>query len=269
MSEMDISPFLEAKSDQVTADDLIGGPRTFRVSRVEVPGGEQPVLVHLEGMDGKPFKPCKGMRRLLAAMWGLNASTWAGRSITLFRDPDVRFGADQTGGVRVAAVSHIDEPTTVPVRVSRGKAKQYKIEPLKAERRSQTSDFSGQLAELKSLAKPGNMDALGAAWKEIGADARKALAAELPALKAACEEPAEDVAFDNEKPEAATTAQAKADGIIAEIEEAGAILDITTILSREQTRIESFPDELGVKIEVAADKRKRAIDAARETAVAK
>lgn len=133
---LDISPFLEAKSDQITADDLIAGPRSFVVARVEAPGGDQPLALHMEGYEGKPFKPCKGMRRLLAQLWGEDAAKWVGRSVTLFRDPDVHFGAEQTGGVRVAAVSHMDLPATVPVRVSRRKIKPYTVQPLKAEEKS-------------------------------------------------------------------------------------------------------------------------------------
>lgn len=58
-------------------------------------------------------------------------------------------------------------------------------------------------------------------------------------------------------------AQAKAGAIIAEIEECGAKLDVDALLGKHATDIQAMPAELGVKIEVAADKRKRAIEATR------
>jgi recombination protein RecT len=58
-------------------------------------------------------------------------------------------------------------------------------------------------------------------------------------------------------------AQAKCDEIIAEIEAAVAIIDINSIVSRHKTDIIVMPPALGASIEIAADKRKRAIEDAR------
>lgn len=63
-------------------------------------------------------------------------------------------------------------------------------------------------------------------------------------------------------------AQEKAEEIIAEIEGCISTLDIKSVVARNQSHIDSFPDELGVKIEVAADKRRREIEAGREGAPA-
>jgi hypothetical protein len=63
--------------------------------------------------------------------------------------------------------------------------------------------------------------------------------------------------------------QAKAGEIIAEIEAAGAIIDVNSIVARHGEDIEALPDDLQVKIEIAADQRKNAIKAERETAGAK
>ena len=53
----DITPFIQAKSDQLNADDLIGGPITARITNVRVTGGDQqPVTVELDG-GHKPWKP--------------------------------------------------------------------------------------------------------------------------------------------------------------------------------------------------------------------
>jgi recombination protein RecT len=61
-------------------------------------------------------------------------------------------------------------------------------------------------------------------------------------------------------------AEAKAAEIIAAIEAAGAVMDVTSIVARNNLDIAAMPDELAVKIEIAADKRKRAIEAERAKA---
>jgi recombination protein RecT len=59
-------------------------------------------------------------------------------------------------------------------------------------------------------------------------------------------------------------AQARCDAIIAEIEAAGAIVDINSIVSRHKDDIEAMPDDLQIKVAVAADKRKNPIRKERE-----
>jgi hypothetical protein len=61
-------------------------------------------------------------------------------------------------------------------------------------------------------------------------------------------------------------AEAKAAEIIAAIEAAAAVMDVTSIVARNNLDIAAMPDELAVKIEIAADKRKRAIEAERAAA---
>jgi hypothetical protein len=63
-------------------------------------------------------------------------------------------------------------------------------------------------------------------------------------------------------------AEAKCNEILAEIADAAAIIDINSIVSRHKEDIEAMPDELQIKIEVAADKRKHAIEAERAAASA-
>lgn len=59
-------------------------------------------------------------------------------------------------------------------------------------------------------------------------------------------------------------AVAKADAIIAEINATNAVIDVNSIYSRHRTDIEAMPGEIGAKIDIAADKRKQAIEAERE-----
>lgn len=129
MSEaLDVSDTIVAKSDQLNADDLIGGPVTVQITNVSKVAGDQPVSVHITG-GHQPWKPCKTMRRLLVAAWGANASAWIGRWLVLYRDPSIRFGSDAVGGIRVRQMSHIDRPLSVSLAVSKGKKAAHKIEP--------------------------------------------------------------------------------------------------------------------------------------------
>ena len=79
------------KSDQLNADDLIGEQRkTIKITQITVKekGEDQPCSIDYEGDNGKPWKPCKGMRRVLIEVWkSADANTYIGRSLTLYRDP--------------------------------------------------------------------------------------------------------------------------------------------------------------------------------------
>jgi len=132
---MDMSQFAEAQTDRITADDLIGGPRTVKITAVQgaVEEGKKRATINFEGDDGKPFKPCKTMVRLMMAVWGKYASDYVGRSMTLYRDPEVTFGALATGGVRISHMSHMDSDTTVIIALKKGKKGAIKVSPLIAE----------------------------------------------------------------------------------------------------------------------------------------
>ncbi len=128
---MDMSAFVAPKSDQLNADDLIAGPRTITITRVTGTGnGEQPVAVFFEGDDGKPLKPCKSMRRVMIAAWGADASQYAGRSMTLYRDPKVKFGGMEVGGIRISAMSHIEREMVMALTVTKAKREPYKVKVL-------------------------------------------------------------------------------------------------------------------------------------------
>lgn len=126
---MDISDTLAPTSDQLDAIDLLAGPRTFTIEKVSRGNAEQPVQVHLREFP-RVWRPGKSMRRVLVAAWGSDASTWAGRRVTLYCDPDVRFGSEKVGGTRISHLSHIDKPLSVPLLVTRGKSVTYTVQPL-------------------------------------------------------------------------------------------------------------------------------------------
>ena len=97
------------KSDQWNYDDLIGGPVTVTVAGVSAGAADQPVNVRLVN-DKKFYRPCKSMRRVLIMLWGDDGHKWVGRSMTLFGDPNVKFGGVAVGGIRISHMSDIDGP---------------------------------------------------------------------------------------------------------------------------------------------------------------
>lgn len=127
---MDMSAFVVPKSDQLNADDLTE-PRTIRVAKVSGTGNaDQPVAVYFDGDNGRPFKPCKSMRRVMIAAWGTDASQYVGRSMTIYRDPRVAFGGMEVGGIRISHMSHIDKTLSLALTVTKAKRAPYRVEPL-------------------------------------------------------------------------------------------------------------------------------------------
>ena len=146
----DLSGTIVPKSDQLNADDLISGPKTIKVTKVTVKETpDQPVSIHFEGDDGKPFKPCKSVRRLLIQLWGSDGGKFVGKRMTLYRDTTVKWAGQEVGGIRVSHVSDIDKPTDVLLTVARGKRRPVTIQPLPTEKKPPITDFE---AAKKALA---------------------------------------------------------------------------------------------------------------------
>lgn len=119
---IDMKPTIEAKSDQLNADDLVAGPVTIKITGVNVgSGADQPINIRYENDKGKPFKPCKTVRRVLVHAWGDDGSKYVGRYLTIFRDPSVKWAGQEVGGIRISHMSHIDRDFVVPLTVTRGK----------------------------------------------------------------------------------------------------------------------------------------------------
>lgn len=127
---MDISKALVAKSDVINASDLSGAPIVATIKAVRPGDQSKPVVIDLAGMDGRPWKPSKGMLRVVASAWGTESDAWVGRLVKLVNNPAVTYGGEAVGGVEVVAMSHIDKPFTIPVRVSQKKVKQHHVEVL-------------------------------------------------------------------------------------------------------------------------------------------
>lgn len=130
---MDISTAAAPRSDQLNADDLIGGPQIVTITEVRRGNrdGEQTVeIVTNEFGPGRPYRPGKSMIRVLIAAWGPQASEYTGRRLMLYRDPDIRFGKDAVGGIRISAMSHIASRLTLALTVTRGRRAPFTVEPL-------------------------------------------------------------------------------------------------------------------------------------------
>jgi hypothetical protein len=131
---VDLAKTIIAKSDQLNADDLLGGPIDITITRVRgCDEPDQPVAIHYEGDEGKPFKPCKTMRRALVKAWGLEAEKFVGRRLRLFCDPNVQFGGMKVGGIRISHMSHIERELEMALMVTKGRKAIYKVKPLQAD----------------------------------------------------------------------------------------------------------------------------------------
>ena len=126
---MDIVDTIQAKSDQVNAVDL-AVPVTVTVEGVDVVGGDQPVNIHLREFPGKAYRPSKSMRRVLVKLWGPRSADYAGRRLTIYNEPTVRWAGKEVGGIRISHASHIDGPVTVTLALAKEKRAPITVQPL-------------------------------------------------------------------------------------------------------------------------------------------
>jgi len=126
----DMTGAIVPKSDQINSDDLISGPRTILIRDVAISAGaDQPVSIKIEG-DSKVWRPCKSMSRVLVAAWGPDAKAYVGRSVTLYRDPNVKWGGMAVGGIRISHMTHIDKTLTMALTETKGKRAPFVVKPL-------------------------------------------------------------------------------------------------------------------------------------------
>lgn len=145
--ECDVSDTIIARSNQLNADDLIGGAITVIVTGVKRCADEQPVAVQISG-GHQPWKPCKTMRRVLVSAWGKDGSRWIGKSLRLVRDASVVFGGKAVGGIRIEAMSDIPKRVEMYLAESRGKKKLVTIEVLVKESIDKVQRYKNRITEL-------------------------------------------------------------------------------------------------------------------------
>lgn len=179
---MDMTRTIEPDSGQLNADDLMAGPVTVTITGVTRGTPEQPVNVELAEYPGRPYRPAKSMRRVLVAAWGKDSSVYAGRRLTLYRDPRVRFGREEVGGIRISHLSHIGEAMTVMLTVTRGRRAPFTVQPLPDDAPRETvarpsrgsrEDHDGSATVVERIDAATTLDDLRALWDEATTDAER------------------------------------------------------------------------------------------------
>jgi hypothetical protein len=162
---MDLTDSIAPRSDQINAEDLLTGPRIITITDVQRGTAEQPVnILTAEFGPGRPYKPSKTMRRVLVAAWGKEASAYKGRRLMIYRDPEITFGRDKVGGIRISAMSDIDSRLSLALTVTRGKRAPFTVEPLPPETPAD------------------RITALRAEWKTADEERRQVITAEVDEL---------------------------------------------------------------------------------------
>lgn len=164
---MNITDAAAPKSDQINADDLMSGPRVVTITDVRQGSSEQPVqIVTQEFGTGRPYRPGKSMIRVLINAWGAEASQYVGRRMTIYRDPEIAFGGEKVGGIRISHMSHIDKKLTLALTVTRGRRKPYVVEPLPEGPPTITNGQAKELAgQIEAAANRSELDAIAAQLK--------------------------------------------------------------------------------------------------------
>jgi hypothetical protein len=165
---MDITKTVEPKSDQLNYDDVASHPLTVTIVEVKAGPPDQPVELHNAEYPGRPYKPGKSMRRVLIAAWGTEASVYVGRKITLYGDPTIKFGKDAVGGIRIRALSHITEPLTIALTVTRGSRKPFTVQPIAPDEKAESVPEDVILEYLGAIASADSIPALQAVWEAAG-----------------------------------------------------------------------------------------------------
>ena len=121
---------IKPNSDQLNADDLIGGPIVVTITGYKRRSDpKHPIEFAITG-DHQPYRPCLSMRRVMIAIWGDKPGDLIGKSLELYRDPTVIYGGKPQGGIRISRMSGIDKPVTVMLTVRRGHREPYSVRPL-------------------------------------------------------------------------------------------------------------------------------------------
>lgn len=130
---MDISQLIAPDSDEMVAADLIGSPpQVFTIAEVTETAretGKSVANIRLEEFP-RPWRPGKGMSRVMADNWGRETQGWIGKQVELYGDPDVYFGKEKTGGVRISRLSHISAPKTTRINPRGGRGATWTVQPL-------------------------------------------------------------------------------------------------------------------------------------------
>lgn len=159
----DVTQAMEAKSDQLNAVDIMGADRVIRISRVDVRQGDQPISIHFDGDNRRPWKPSKGMIRILAGAWGTDSAVWAGRYAQLYFEPEVVYAGKAVGGIRIRALSDIPtQGLQFVLTINRQKRIPYPVAYLDTSRPSYPADkFESGFEAMAAAMQSGKMTLQG------------------------------------------------------------------------------------------------------------
>ncbi len=165
----DLRATIVPKSDQLNSEQLLHGPMTITVTEVRIGSSdEQPISVHYENDGGRPFKPCKTMRKVLIFAWGQDGREWSGRSMTLYCDPQVKFGGEKVGGIRISHMTDIERDINIALTATKGKKALHTIERLVPQR----LDYMAAILSAESVEEL--KEAFAKAYKSTRAEAARA-----------------------------------------------------------------------------------------------
>jgi hypothetical protein len=164
----DLSKTILPKSNQMNADDLIVGSKLITITAVKISEEEQPVSVFYEGDEGKPWKPCKSMLRVLIHVWGAESTAYIGRHVRLVLDPSVIWAGKAVGGIRIAEMSHLEQDRMFMLTEKKGSRKPYTVKIL---------------PEWVKLDGAKNMEELKILWESFPLDIKKAFRGDLEIKK--------------------------------------------------------------------------------------
>jgi len=102
----------------------------------------------------------------MVGAWGPEASEYAGRRLTLFRNPATKFGGMAVGGIEISAMSHIEKNLTLALTVTRGKRAAFIVKPLADVKPSAKPANNSPEPTAEQITASTNAAALKAAWRE-------------------------------------------------------------------------------------------------------
>ena len=164
----DVSGAVVIKSDQINAEDFMGGlTMDIVITKVDYfQGKQQPLWIHSEGRQ--PFKPCTTMIKALMDIWGSDARPWPGRVLTLYRRDDVNFGSQKNiGGVRISHLSDMPNKShEMMLTIRRG------LKELHTFYRWEPTDYTQIINQWNSLTNKEDRDSM---WNSITEPQRTAI----------------------------------------------------------------------------------------------
>lgn len=170
---------IEKKTDQLNFEDFLGGvTRIVTIAGVTKGTKEQQYDIALDG-DHRVWRPSVTVLKLLVAAWGDDATEWVGHRAELYGDPDVTFGREKVGGIRVVRVSHIDGPVTANLTETRGKRKVHTLQPL-----ADSTPTTPPEPTADEVAACADKEELGRMWKRSGKERRAQIEARVAELTA-------------------------------------------------------------------------------------